>query len=116
MVIKSCFFSLFLAGALLLQINVADSWSYTLDIIKVDIDSALDKCNQCRILVDHIQTALTQGSHTVEPLLELIERICHHMFGGSAKECDNIINNATEFINYILTHNTTYLCHQMRDC
>jgi hypothetical protein len=113
MITKSCFFSLFLAGALLLQVN---SMGYTVDIIKMDIDTALDKCSQCHMVVEHLQAALRQGNHTVGPLLELIERICHLIFGPAAKECYDITHNATDFVNYILTHNATYLCEQIGDC
>lgn len=113
MIMKSCLVSLFLAGALLLQVN---SMGYTVDIIKVDIDTALDKCSQCLVVIEHLQVALKQGNHTVGPLLELIERICHHIFGPAAKECYDITHNATDFVNYILTHNASYLCHQIGDC
>ena len=77
---------------------------------------AMNSCDNCINTVDFVREEIKRGDKIVGPLLEFIRFICHSIYGPAARQCFDITSNATQFIEYIINHNSTYICHQAKIC
>ena len=74
-------------------------------------------CEMCEVLVSLVKFELNLGNKTISFITKVIEGICKHIPGPSAKECNIISNDIKEIANYLdKGMNATTVCEKIHFC
>ncbi len=74
-------------------------------------------CEMCETLVSLIKFEMNLGNKTISFITKVIEGICKHIPGPSAKECNIISNDISEIANYLdKGMNATTVCEKIHFC
>ena len=74
-------------------------------------------CEMCETLVSLIKFEMNLGNKTISFITKVIEGICKHIPGPSAKECNIISNDIKEIANYLdKGMNATTVCEKIHFC
>lgn len=95
------------------QLNPSDQLN-PLEQLNRDINR---RCAMCETLVSLIKFEMNLGNKTISFITKVIEGICKHIPGPSAKECYIISNDISEIANYLdKGMNATTVCEKINFC